>query len=865
MVRATAWVIAAALAGAAAAGVEEVSLPVTSVTAEEIGLKVESSLDLLRGLPVVPPLPGPGAGLVDETLVLIDGVHAGVPPIGNLAAIEEVEVIKGPAVPLWGLTGDSAQWCSYGSGRAQGLGGVVNLVTRPGELYGAYVDGLAEAAQGACAGAPARDCEELRRRAEEAAARARLARDAANRAGAGGDPRGAQASALEAEVMQDRVFAHTLRRQSQDYAELAQASRESAQQNRQRASKYPPDHPYHQEWNEAARFDDAEAERRQQEADRLSQQAEGVERQAQDKLDRADALRDADSASHAAEQAARAAEREARQARDDYERCLHGQAVTGATVARDHPAVADAAAQRGALEQQWNDLTGQQQALEGKRGELTTRLEQARQAGDAAEVRRLEGLLQDVTRAQDAVSAASGAVAEELNVLDEAARNEADALRTRLAAKVNQLAGPAIERRLGTAETLQKTKETVTAVGGYLSSGAAMQSDTARTTRLADRELIAAEEKIAAIDRLLADPAATAAERAELSRMRQRLELQRQAAAEMLAANGRLTAAGYGIDVGLTLCGAKLVQLGKRLVGGLIARVTARRAAAQATTGAVAREGLEAGTTTITQVMERPPVDLRTLGDDVVDEALDRVRRLADEKHGGDFMKALDEVLDDAIGTDILPLENPAEAAAVREALEQALRTTPRAAPTGASPAAGTGGTTVIEDVWRGFSNSGADPNGMTTLFGFGGGLATFGWLQRDFDADPLLGVRGPDGRFTLTLPRLTLDPEAPRVTEFAAQEPPAKLLRLGGSFDAYEFPRHAWRLELGTSYYLALPATFDEQGLPGAAVEVNACRDKLLGPLPDWTAPRTLDALAVPDEPAPRQRVRLRAPEHVR
>ncbi len=166
---------------------------------------------------------------------------------------------------------------------------------------------------------------------------------------------------------------------------------------------------------------------------------------------------------------------------------------------------------------------------------------------------------------------------------EEAAELERAAeLQSRVAREVTVEAYNAANARIASDASLQDVKEDVTGVTKYVSVGSQMQQETKRTTRGANRERALAEAKIAAIDARLADPKTTAEEKEILQGLRETAEVQSSGATEMLAANERLTAAGYVVDGALVLTGGKLVQGGARVAQAAVgaARSTlARRAA----------------------------------------------------------------------------------------------------------------------------------------------------------------------------------------------------------------------------------------------------------------------------------------------
>lgn len=237
-------------------------------------------------------------------------------------------------------------------------------------------------------------------------------------------------------------------------------------------------------------------------------------------------------------------------------------AGTEALAAQDQAA---RTAERTRLQSQYDELVERQNRLDSAVGDLRERLANSE---DPAEQATLRSQIAELEAVQDKIALQTDPIAEQLNALDqEAMAAEAD-LRAELSQQINAMAADAIAERIGTAETLQNIKDGYTWGGQWIMTGAKMQRETSTTTRTADRELAAAEEKLKAIDQLtqFAVPGSQQAEL--LGEFRGTYERQRDAANEMLSANGSLTRIGYGIDVILTLTGAKLVQAGKTLIVG---------------------------------------------------------------------------------------------------------------------------------------------------------------------------------------------------------------------------------------------------------------------------------------------------------
>ena len=177
-------------------------------------------------------------------------------------------------------------------------------------------------------------------------------------------------------------------------------------------------------------------------------------------------------------------------------------------------------------------------------------------------------------------------------------------VRSKLANEITASAHTAANKRMADDKSLQDDKEAVTNVTRFVSIGSQMQQSTRRTTRAADRERALAQAKQEEITRRLNDPATRPEEREILRELQDLAILQDSGAGELLAANARITAAGYALDGALLLSGGKLLQTGGQVIKGTataVGNVVARRTAAQAgtagTTGAAT--GL-AGRTTVT-------------------------------------------------------------------------------------------------------------------------------------------------------------------------------------------------------------------------------------------------------------------------
>lgn len=202
--------------------------------------------------------------------------------------------------------------------------------------------------------------------------------------------------------------------------------------------------------------------------------------------------------------------------------------------------------------------------------------------GDKQEAKRIMAL-------QDAHAERSMAILEPTP--EEAAEMQRAAeLQSRLAREVTARAYTAANAKIAADASLQDTKEDVTNVTRFVSVGSQMQQETKRTTRGAARERVLAEAKIAAIDAQIADPKTTAEEREVLRNLRETAQVQYDGAAEMLAANERLTIAGYAVDGALLLTGGKIVQGGANVARGAVGAVRATLSG---------RAGAMAGRTTV--------------------------------------------------------------------------------------------------------------------------------------------------------------------------------------------------------------------------------------------------------------------------
>lgn len=233
--------------------------------------------------------------------------------------------------------------------------------------------------------------------------------------------------------------------------------------------------------------------------------------------------------------------------------------------------------------------------------QLQRQYDDAVERGDKAEAMRVLAL-------QDEHHERSMEVLQHTPEESEAMQRYSDA-RSRLANDITARAYTAAKERMASDQSMQETKENVTTVTRFVSFGSKMQQATKQTTRGANREKVLAQTKQEEIARMLADPATTAEQRAILEDIQSVAIVPESGAAELLAANSRITAAGYVVDAALVLTGGKVVQAGSGVVrsaAGAVSGVLARRAGAAAGSTTAG-----AGRTTVTLVAEDAG---RTLG-----------------------------------------------------------------------------------------------------------------------------------------------------------------------------------------------------------------------------------------------------------
>ena len=239
-------------------------------------------------------------------------------------------------------------------------------------------------------------------------------------------------------------------------------------------------------------------------------------------------------------------------------------------------AAAEKAAEKTRLQKKSDALTARQQNLNRA---ITNTQSDINATDDKKEKARLRGQLNELQGYADTIHDQSVVIDTRLNELDKDKIAAETALRNEIANDINRYASKAIAEIIGIDETLQDAKETVTWGTRWISSGSKMQYETRKGTRLADRELAAANVKLGIVDVLMdfAQPGST--EMTILEEFKGRYERQKAAAEELLSSNSNITMAGYAIDFGLTITGAKLVQWGKTAIAAGASRALAPAAA----------------------------------------------------------------------------------------------------------------------------------------------------------------------------------------------------------------------------------------------------------------------------------------------
>lgn len=165
--------------------------------------------------------------------------------------------------------------------------------------------------------------------------------------------------------------------------------------------------------------------------------------------------------------------------------------------------------------------------------------------------------------------------------------------RSRLASQITARAYAAAEEKLASSAASHDTKESVTAVTQYASIGSQTQQSLLAANRGAEREKILAQAKQEELTKALNDPATSAEDRGILQEIQTMAMMQESGASELLAANSRITAAGYALDAALLVSGSgKALQIGGQALkttATKVGSVVARRTATSGTAGAVGR------------------------------------------------------------------------------------------------------------------------------------------------------------------------------------------------------------------------------------------------------------------------------------
>jgi hypothetical protein len=235
-----------------------------------------------------------------------------------------------------------------------------------------------------------------------------------------------------------------------------------------------------------------------------------------------------------------------------------------------------------------------------KGNELRRMHDAALARGDQAEAARIAGLMDQHHEASMVLLQPTPEEQREIDRLSD--------VRHRLAVQVRAGAMEATERQLAYDTALQDTKESLTNVTKWVSLGSQMQQDTARTTRMADRERAGARATQEKIQRMLSRTGHTAEERRILSQMEDLARLKEQGASKLLADNARITTAGYAIDAALTATGGKLIQGGVRGAASLVPKSVSAPVAAivakatPAKAAAIARAAAQLGNRGVLEV-----------------------------------------------------------------------------------------------------------------------------------------------------------------------------------------------------------------------------------------------------------------------
>jgi antitoxin component YwqK of YwqJK toxin-antitoxin module len=266
-----------------------------------------------------------------------------------------------------------------------------------------------------------------------------------------------------------------------------------------------------------------------------------------------------------------------------------------AAIDAEQQAADSRAAERIAREQREVDIERSYVRAE----ELQRDYDAAVASGNFSEIRRIK-------REQDAHMQASNDLLA-LSADEQAAMDRKQQLRDEIYARVVTSARAQADR-IASEDWGQDLKESVTSATSVVSQGSQMQQETRQSTRLANYEIAFSNAKREGFQRELDNPSTTPEMRAIIQDMLTLADVQEAGAQEQLAANSRLTAAGYAIDVGLLATGGVgnvVGSLGTRALVRTVGReaterivdIAARRGITElAQTGALAATERVAGT-----------------------------------------------------------------------------------------------------------------------------------------------------------------------------------------------------------------------------------------------------------------------------
>jgi YD repeat-containing protein len=252
-------------------------------------------------------------------------------------------------------------------------------------------------------------------------------------------------------------------------------------------------------------------------------------------------------------------------------------------------AIADeqAAAERRALQREEAfELRRQKRQAKEEMNELDGRIQDAHANGDLIEARKLE---KEHDKLNESTSHLFDPTEADLQKMA-----QKDELRNKLVDEISGQARSIAKSELQETEGRQELKETVVGKTKYLSIGSRMQEETARTTRLADREKAFSEAKIQLIENRMESDKTTPEEKKILKNMLDLAESQKAGADTLLSDNATITAVGYGADVAILATGG-LAGAGAKLGTAAVTKAAGYNAARRTFTEAVAN-GASRGT-----------------------------------------------------------------------------------------------------------------------------------------------------------------------------------------------------------------------------------------------------------------------------